>query len=519
MKMKKYIALAGLALALPLATSCSKEFLDPPVVDYVTEEHRVNLVSDPAVLEDIIDASLSASYSVFQDYWSSHDDFGLKAFQLATDMYGEDIAYRGGWFSFDYMYDNFEADYRRTNSTWSQFYDVIAKSNLLLRDYFKDAKEDDAAVRKSKAKPLALRGISLYYLVTFYQANYQLNPDALGVPIPLKPEDEFLARSTVKEVYQQILDDLSYAVENGEVTSDTRTDADRAVAAAYLAKAYADMADWANAEKYAKIAQEGGSDAVLKYPPSWSIMNGDVLWGFDVTPVTSTSWASFYAHMDPTIAFYAGKSGQRKYIYNWLYDQMGEQDVRRTLFVNSKDNPSIAKENGFEPYEVEEKQEDGTTKKRLVDFEYTALKYKTTEAANTDYIFLRVQDPILLEIEALNEQGKTAEAATKLNAFVTKRDPGFVASATQEELRNQIRIQRRIELWGEGTSFNDFKRWNIDVDRTKVLFKGEDGKEHTTSNHGFLVQKNLNAPRNIHLLPQREINNNKKLVQNVRPEE
>lgn len=501
-KIYKFVALAGLSVGSLLVTSCKKEFLDPPVVDYISEDHRAELVKDPEVLGDIIDASLSASYSVFQDYWSSHDDFGLKAFHLGTDMLAEDIVYYGGWFQYDYMHDNFEANYRRTNSTWNQFYEVIANSNLLLRDYFSDADENDPEVRLSKSKPLALRGLSLYYLVNFYQANYKINPDALGVPLPLKPEDEMLARSTVREVYDQIISDLTYAVENGVVTS-SRTDADKAVAAAYLAKAYADMDDWANVEKYAKIAQQGGGDKVTQYPPSWSVLNSDVLWGFDVTPVTSTSWASFYAHMDPTISFYAGKSGQVKYIYNWLYNQMGKSDVRRTLFVNNTDNPLIAQENNM----------------TNEDYDYAALKFKTTEAANTDYIFLRVQDPILLEIEALNELGRTAEAAARLNEFAQKRDVDFEASKDQNELREQIRLQRRFELWGEGTSYFDFKRWKLPVNRTKELFKDAEGKTQTTSNHGSFAGGDLNNLDKIHLIPQREINNNKLLVQNVRPKD
>lgn len=503
----KYITLAGLALSFLLVSSCKKDFLDPPVVDYFTEDHRQELANDPEVVNDIVDASLAASYSVLQDYWSSHDDFGLKAFQLATDMLGEDIAYYGGWFQFDYLHDNFEANYRRTNSTWNQFYEIIANANLLLRDFFTNADENDPEVRAGKSKPLTLRGICLYYLVNFYQANYQLNPDALGVPVPLKPEDEMLARSTVKEVYDQIIADLTYAAENGKITKSVRTDVDQSVAAAYLAKAYADMGDWANVEKYAKIAQAGGQDIVTKYPPEWSVSNSDVLWGFDVTPVTSTSWASFYAHMDPTIAFYAG-SGQRKYIYNWLFDQMGKEDVRRTLFVN-EGNMDIAKENGFD-----HKDEDGSLEEYML-----ALKFKTKEAANTDYIFIRVQDPILLEIEAINEQGRTAEAAGKLNVFIQKRDPEFKASADQAELREQIRIQRRIELWAEGTSYFDFKRWQLPVNRTKVLYKDAEGKVQTTSNHGAFVGGDLNSLDNIHLIPQREINNNKLLVQNVRPKD
>lgn len=500
--MKLYSKIFSLGVAsMMLFASCGDDFLDPPVVNYVTEEHKNELIQDPDVLSDIITSTLASSYNTLQGYWSSHDDFGLRALQLGLDMYGEDIAYWGGWFSFDYQYDNFEANYRRTNSTWNQLYEIIATSNMVLRDYFSDA---DESVNALKAKPIALRGISLYYLVNFYQTTYKVDPNALGVPIPLKPEDEMLARSTVAEVYNQIIEDLTFAVTYGELTGE-KTDADRAVAAAYLAKAYAHMEDWANVAKYAKIAQEGGADSVTKYPPSWSIMNGDVLWGFDVTPVTATSWASFYAHMDPTIAFYAGKSGQVKYIYNWLYDQMGENDVRRTLYVNNEDNPSIAEENGFKNYLDKEG--------NLVDFDYTALKFKTTESTNTDYIYLRVQDPILLEIEALNELGQTSDAASKLNEFVNKRDAGFVAASSQDELRQQIHIQRRIELWGEGTSYFDTKRWREKVDRTKTVYV-EDGKTKTTSNHGFLAVKDLNDKANRFKLPQREINNNELLIQN-----
>lgn len=59
----------------------------------------------------------------------------------------------------------------------------------------------------------------------------------------------------MKEVYAQIIEDLKYAVDHCHNTG-VRTDVDRAVAAAYLAKAYAQMEDWANVKTYAVIAQE-----------------------------------------------------------------------------------------------------------------------------------------------------------------------------------------------------------------------------------------------------------------------
>lgn len=505
--MKRYILKLGVVIgAILIFASCGKDFLQPPVIDYVTEEHKNELTQDPKVLADILDANLAASYTVVQSSWRSHDDFGLKALQLALDMYGEDIAYYGGWFQFDYMLDNYMANYRRTNSTWGQMYELISNTNLMLRDYFVEG-ESNPDILRLKATPVALRGIALYYLVNFYQATYVGNESKPGVPVPLKPEDEFLARSTVKEVYEQIISDLTFAVENAAETS-SRTDVDRSVAAAYLAKAYAHMENWAKVEEFAKIAQKGGTDAVMKYPPNWSVTNSDVLWGYDVSPVTSTLWASFYSHMDPTLPNYAG-GGQIKYIYNWLYDKMGDKDVRKTLFVNNDLYPDIAEQNGLATYTDDEG--------NVQDFTYAALKYKTShnDGLNADYVFLRVQDPILLEIEALVEQNKVGEAATKLQEFVEKRDVDYTAPTTQNELREEVRIQRRIELWAEGSALFDFKRWKQEIDRTKTVYVDpEDGKTKTTSNHGAIRKYDPNSMKYIHKLPQREIDNNKLLEQN-----
>lgn len=497
MKNLKKIALFCATMAL--TASCSQDFLEPEVKNYVTEEQKKELAKDPTVLQNMVTASLSASYNTLQQYWNSHDDFGLRAFQLATDMMTADLAYlRPSWFRYDYDFDNFGADYRRTNSTWNQWYDVIAKSNLILADYFAE-ETTDAAKLQAKAAPVGLRGVAFFHLANFYQVTYVGNEDKLGVPLPLKPEDEKLARSTLKETYQRIIEDLTFAVEHGVVTT-KRTDVDRAVAAAYLAKAYASMEDWENVQKYAVIAQEGGSDEVLRFPPSWNVGNADVLWGFDVTPVTATLWASFYSHMDNTINFYAGR-GQYKGIHNWLYAQMGPKDVRRTLFVNNADYPDIAKKVGFGNYVDKEG--------KVYDFDYISLKFTTKgkDEVNTDYIYIRVQDPILLEIEALVELNKLTDAANKLKAFMASRDADFVVASTQAELREQVRMQRRLELWGEGTTWFDLRRWKVLVDRTP----GITGEE---TNHAVVLKKDLNDIENIHKLPQTEINNNKLLIQN-----
>ena len=124
----------------------------------------------------------------------------------------------------------------------------------------------------------------------------------------------------------------------------------------------------------------------------------------------------------------------------------------------------------------------------------------------------------MLEIEALVEQNKLADAQTKLNAFVKKRNPEFKAPSTQDALRKEVRFQRRIELWGEGTNWFDMKRWKETIDRTNgYKVTGKDGKEvEIPSNHEASVQLKMatDAKEFLHQLPVKEINANPNLKQN-----
>lgn len=74
----------------------------------------------------------------------------------------------------------------------------------------------------------------------------------------------------------------------------------------------------------------------------------------------------------------------------------------------------------------------------------------------------------LIEAEALARQGgKDAAAAQALYTLAVKRDPSYVLSTnTGQALIDEIMLQRRVELWGEGFRFTDLKRLNMPLDRT-----------------------------------------------------
>jgi hypothetical protein len=76
---------------------------------------------------------------------------------------------------------------------------------------------------------------------------------------------------------------------------------------------------------------------------------------------------------------------------------------------------------------------------------------------------MRYADVLLMQAEALNEQGQTAAAVPFINQVRQRASTGLnplTASAfDQGSLRAQIMHERVTELTGEGTRWFDLKRW------------------------------------------------------------
>ncbi|MEQ9006525.1 MAG: RagB/SusD family nutrient uptake outer membrane protein, partial [Ekhidna sp.] len=97
---------------------------------------------------------------------------------------------------------------------------------------------------------------------------------------------------------------------------------------------------------------------------------------------------------------------------------------------------------------------------------YANIKFIDDTFFEGDYVYMRASEMYLIEAEARAMLGD-ATAANVLFELVSFRDPGYTLSTnTGNTLREEIYLQRRIELWGEGVSYNDLKRLNKPMDRT-----------------------------------------------------
>lgn len=459
MAMKKILLSIGL-LGVLFLSSCSKDFLNADDQENLTEKRFQELLELPSKKKVALEAEMRGLYNHIFSYMNSatraDDERGITSVYLATDMNGLDVVDgNAGPFRFDYQMVNRAASYRRTAFLWNFFYKIVTKSNRLLVQYFEEGKPLTADLKQIRAELYTLRGMSYYYLVNLYQNTYLGNEDKPGVPLVLKPGEVGTKRASVKEVYDQIIKDLTIGVEDGVITA-TKLDLDKAVAATYLARVYATKGEWKSVVTNCDIAIEGQP---LTPPSSLnmefaSISAPGLLWGYDVNAQTTLMYASFFSCFDNTVDGYAPQSP--KWIYSNLYKKISKTDVRKGWFAPQ--DPTELKA-AVKAYGM------------ISGGALAAVKFHSPSTFDGDYVYLRMEDAYLMKLEALQEMGETDKVKEGLVAFMKERDSKYDIN-TKSDLREEIRLQRRIELWGEGLSFFDMKRWKVGFDRS------EDGTNH-----------------------------------------
>lgn len=96
----------------------------------------------------------------------------------------------------------------------------------------------------------------------------------------------------------------------------------------------------------------------------------------------------------------------------------------------------------------------------------SSLKFWAQSPYGTSMLpFMRAGEMALNEAEAAYMAGDEATALKCLKEINDLRIPGYAFNGSGEALLNEIRLCRRIELWGEGFNFSDFKRWNLPMVR------------------------------------------------------
>jgi hypothetical protein len=115
---------------------------------------------------------------------------------------------------------------------------------------------------------------------------------------------------------------------------------------------------------------------------------------------------------------------------------MNDQDVRKSLFENYTNPPSGVK--GLQTKFMDNGKADWSD----------------------DYVMMRASEMLLIEAEASARLNDEAHAKQLLDQLRAQRYTGAVTPSanTGSALVEEILLERRIELWGEGFSLYDIKR-------------------------------------------------------------
>ncbi len=246
--MKKITIYLFVAISALVFSSCSQDFLEKEPPLNISEG---DIFSSP----DRIEATVLGLYAQLKNT-GTESFMGGKSY-VVFDARGDDfrnISNNNVVLFGTYNMQTGDNDDENTVN-WEQAYLAINDANVFLASLEKSKSVAGSKYEQYKSEALFVRAFAYYYLNMLYGLPYAVNPDAKSVPLRLVAEttigDNDLKRSTVKEVFQQILTDVSTEslanLPDGVNTYDGATRATKAAAHMLRMRVYMAMQDWDNA--------------------------------------------------------------------------------------------------------------------------------------------------------------------------------------------------------------------------------------------------------------------------------
>lgn len=496
--MKKIVY--SMALMLVISIGCKDSFLDTSPTDSISETSAFESPDNMLLVLNGLHRQMYAQNPLDDYAYSSRS--GESHFIPSFDAIGGSIIHSSpgnGWMRGDLQWRTHTvSDATTVEALWYQRYHFIASANAIISAVDEQGFELDAKVNNILGQAHAYRAWAYWRLVTTYAKGYLVgNPSTdLGVPILLSkglPYDS-APRSTVEEVYAQIEADINTAIDylaaGTNPGSGDNAKSHISLNAAYGIKARVALSkgDWAVAAANAALARDG-------YPlineDDWlsgfnTLGLSEVIWGGNVIDTETNYYQSYFYYISPTFNGTQNR-GNPKIISKELYDRLPNTDYRTKAWLPLAPNTNSAASNGeggsFETDPNYDNEDDfwdaweniietyGMTRGHNTHPYMTVKFLQSTPGgiAPDDVIYMRSSEMVLIEAEAYAMLGQFANARTALNLIGQARDSAFDAATVADgDLLDEIKFQRKVELWGEGFSYHDHIRWDEALDYTNT---------------------------------------------------
>jgi hypothetical protein len=478
-----------------ILSSCKKEFLDIYPTDNVSAFGVTSSTSTAM-------AALNGIHRALYVRYGSQGRGGIGAWYYHIAEMGEDMVFNYATWTTHLRWLNRSATSSYNRANWLMFYGWIANANVLITgiDESTSGTQDEKDIIIGQA--LLYRAWCHFNLVQMYADRYVAggNNTQPGIPLMVENSTEGQPRATVEAVYTQInqdIDDAILLLDGKGRTNKSHLNVD--VGRGLKARVALTMGNWTTAVDYAVQARE---DYELMDSATYflgfrinSESNDEYMWASQIQEDQTDKWANYGAYVSRNFSSTSIRRNPRS-IFSVLYDQISSTDVRKLLWDPTGDHLNL-------PPGIE-------IVSSAARYPYTNQKFiaVSTSDSRVDVPNMRVSEMFLIEAEAYARMGgHDAEAAAALYPMAVARDPSYSLSTnTGQALIDEIMIQRRVELWGEGFRWFDLKRLNLDLDRN--------GGNHSASINNNLMFVPAGDNMWTSLIPQDEIDANPLMEQN-----
>lgn len=482
--MKNKLVWTAGALALSLSFSSCKDALDIAPQQSIDASTAYNTSQKVA-------AAVVGAYARLDDPRLYGTDLILVPELLAANGY---VAWAG-------TFQNYSQISRHTQTStlsnaegiWTQAYNAINQCNLILANL--TAVTDAGQRTQFEGEADFIRGTMYFELVRLYGQQYQVGGgnSQPGVPISLtavstvEQADVKLTRATVEQVYTQVIADLQAAMKKLPPQNVTR--ASKYTAEAMLARVYLQQGNYPAARAMA--------DDVIK-------SSGTSLIGSVGAVFANRNSAESLFEIQQNDQNNAGTGNDGLATYFAGYSPTGDQSVlygRGDVYISPK-FVSL-----YDSTDVRGTDDSTAIKtKKLIyvsDGNSKTGRYRTTKwrTYGQNIPVIRLAEMYLIRAEAAVRAGNAGQALLDVNAVRRRSGAKLLASVSLPD----VLLERQLELAFEGFRIHDLKRTN------RIVIPAVAATATTSGSPEVLASD----PRFVLPVPQREINNNSLLTQNL----
>ena len=509
--MKKNISniMAGLVLVSATAlTSCGADYLNTNPTESISADDAV------ATTENAYKAlnGIAKSMSTQQYAWDQGCAGENRIIALYENYASQDYFYNyyaQGWAPIMNLAYSLRNNTSYDAYPWYYYYTLVGQANTIITR-IDDATGEESMKKFEKASALTFRAYSFEKLLHYYAPRWQdsNNGTAKGICLRLDESTGELPQSTMAECYAQIYKDLDEAITLFQQSGMNRGTseiwiANENVAHAVYARAALAKQDYQTALTHAPLARKGYAlMSNADYYAGFCKPTSEWIFG-SYGDAQENMWYWSYGTQYACNGYYANNTAcGAGSIDIELTNQIPDNDARKGLFLTPDkfknfdlSDPTVT-DNYYLSYGIM-----GFSNDALWDEvdAYVANRHNSSAASNMErpyqpgyyyvggqtkfYVFdtpgvgylpfIRSSEMVLIEAEAnyfLGNEAAAQAALVELNAK-TGRDANYTCEKTGEDLFDEIVNYRRLELWGEGFGYSDYKRWNKAISR-KSLAQG-----------------------------------------------